>query len=922
MRARGLGALIPIGLLLLFAMTRPTPAPHHRSQSARKPTVAVSRPAAVSIVAIRGQPLAEHEEPLPEGARVRFGSTRFRHPVELSGFNATIAGRFLVTLDDKEVTLTDVETGKRVLSKHFDLGEWHQVKVVASTNGKRLLVCTMFPERTLVGELFQVDPEPKRPLIPIGTVHVPPRAGMRFIQEIQFSSDTSELLLLGNNLVARYDAADGRLRGSVPTEKQAIRVSADGRRFLTSSEPHIGLRLGGRGFGPGPPQYRFRLPEPTADKPESKPPRHGMQEEEPGYGLSSVILTVCDTRSGRVLASIAVPYESRDVEPQFELSPDGRYLSHAFRDCVCVWEVGKQQEVIRFGPLESTDPGKPLPISGTHFTDDGCHIVVWNSNPKGRRFDLTTGTQVGGESSAPRSFRFFGSEFRADLIGEHGTVGRKSSKEPLPPGYAGTVVDYSSVGLIAIGDAAGRLDVWSTDGRLVKSLLGGGKGIAAVAFSPDGKQLAACEKGRVLRVWRVETWRERDRVNVPADTEQLVPHQLTFTPDGAQLLVSHGEIMALWDLQTREWLWDRPGELEWSRRYSPTFTSDGGRIASLGYEPWIDAGTGEPSTEGFRATKVGQRFHEARSDGQERALSQDARAVGFARSRGTMDVWNIASDQLVRNFPESKLIHSRRGLLRFSPDGRRLVTCDDKGHAHVWEIATGQLAFTLDYPGGDIANVFFTRDGRSLITSNHREVIVWDLSAEPGAAKTAWADLAREAPAAEQARRALLANPAITVDLFEKQLRPAKPVTGVEVNKVIQQLDAKNYRERERAAADLIAIGRRALPFVREAKLTSEEGVARLATLVRDLSAGMTPNELRYVRSIELLGQIDTPAARELVKILSTGDPADVLTEEAKKQVELMTPRPAIPATKRPVRKVRSLTTPDAVRTSAPAMTK
>src|SRR5205085_7443507 len=101
----------------------------------------------------------------------------------------------------------------------------------------------------------------------------------------------------------------------------------------------------------------------------------------------------------------------------------------------------------------------------------------------------------------------------------------------------------------------------------------------------------------------------------------------------------------------------------------------------------------------------------------------------------------------------------------------RLVTCDDHGHAHIWEVATGQLAFTLDYPDGDIANVFFTKDGRSLITSNHREVIVWDLSPEPGAEKKAWADLAHEAPKAEQARRAMLANPE-AVNLLRSELRP------------------------------------------------------------------------------------------------------------------------------------------------------
>jgi hypothetical protein len=73
------------------------------------------------------------------------------------------------------------------------------------------------------------------------------------------------------------------------------------------------------------------------------------------------------------------------------------------------------------------------------------------------------------------------------------------------------------------------------------------------------------------------------------------------------------------------------------------------------------------------------------------------------------------------------------------------------------------------------------------------------------------------------------------------------------------------------------------LPFLKDAKLESQEGKARLAAIIRDLSAGLTGNERREVRCLELLEQIDTPAARELIRKLATGDPLAVLTEEAKK---------------------------------------
>src|SRR5438105_327455 len=52
-------------------------------------------PDEMPIVAIRGAELATDEEALPAGALVRIGSTRFRHPVELSSSHNG-GGRYLV----------------------------------------------------------------------------------------------------------------------------------------------------------------------------------------------------------------------------------------------------------------------------------------------------------------------------------------------------------------------------------------------------------------------------------------------------------------------------------------------------------------------------------------------------------------------------------------------------------------------------------------------------------------------------------------------------------------------------------------------------------------------------------------------------------------------------------------------------------
>jgi hypothetical protein len=264
-------------------------------------------------------------------------------------------------------------------------------------------------------------------------------------------------------------------------------------------------------------------------------------------------------------------------------------------------------------------------------------------------------------------------------------------------------------------------------------------------------------------------------------------------------------------------------------------------------------------------------------------LAPDVSGIARIDGGGVIHVSPGVLGDAFRPFPGSAGVAKRHGLLRFSPDGRRLVTCDDAGHAHVWEVASGQLAFTLTYPDGAIHDVRFGRDGRTLITSNHREVIVWDLLLLGEPVADPWAQLKEAAPRAEMARRALLADPAGAVELIRRQLRPAAPVDAAAVGRLLTELDGPDYRGRERAAAGLRAVGRRVLPALRQAKLESVEGSSRLAALAKELSAGPTPEELRQIRSVEVLEQIDSPAARGLIEELAAGDPGAVLTEEANK---------------------------------------
>ena len=149
---------------------------------------------------------------------------------------------------------------------------------------------------------------------------------------------------------------------------------------------------------------------------------------------------------------------------------------------------------------------------------------------------------------------------------------------------------------------------------------------------------------------------------------------------------------------------------------------------------------------------------------------------------------------------------------RFSPDGRRFATFSGS-RAMVWEVASGRLANIITNPHGAIEDVFFGRDGRTLITPNHREVMVWRLTPD-APSDDPWEELADpEASMAERARLRLLCA-ADPVACLESPLQPAEKLNQDPVPAASHELTSTTTaRERlprtppGRAAGDRVAEG-------------------------------------------------------------------------------------------------------------------
>jgi hypothetical protein len=121
---------------------------------------------------------------------------------------------------------------------------------------------------------------------------------------------------------------------------------------------------------------------------------------------------------------------------------------------------------------------------------------------------------------------------------------------------------------------------------------------------------------------------------------------------------------------------------------------------------------------------------------------------------------------------------------------------------------------------------------------------------------------------------ALAAEPDATVKMLAEKLKPVVSADDKAVERIFSQLDDKSFAVREKASRELDTLGPGAIASVRShaAKTNSAEVKRRADTfLSRFDNDDITPDRLRFLRSLEIMSEINTAAARELINKLADG---------------------------------------------------
>ena len=104
-------------------------------------------------------------------------------------------------------------------------------------------------------------------------------------------------------------------------------------------------------------------------------------------------------------------------------------------------------------------------------------------------------------------------------------------------------------------------------------------------------------------------------------------------------------------------------------------------------------------------------------------FSQDGKLLITASTDMTARIYNVESGKEIQCLRDSSIIY----LAKFSPDGKLAVTSSDVGADYtirVWDIKTGKVISTLQGMLG--MNFDISSDGRKILTSNGKDIILWD----------------------------------------------------------------------------------------------------------------------------------------------------------------------------------------------------
>jgi WD40 repeat protein/DNA-binding SARP family transcriptional activator len=232
-----------------------------------------------------------------------------------------------------------------------------------------------------------------------------------------------------------------------------------------------------------------------------------------------------------------------------------------------------------------------------------------------------------------------------------------------------------------------------------------GGGAGAVAASPDSSLFVTSPGPNRVTLWRARTMQVLATLHGPCGPVESV----VFSHDGRFVAATgDGSATVVWNVRTRK-IHEVLRPERKAGNDGVNFSQDDRLVGTAGQDGNVrlyDAGTGR------RVASLPTRRKQTLNDLD---FSSDGRWLAAAGLGTKVYVWEVRTLSLARTIPHGELIFA----IRFSPDGKQIVTGDGKGNVDFWDPATGRrVGRELGDQNGSVFSVTYSPDGTEVMTTS------------------------------------------------------------------------------------------------------------------------------------------------------------------------------------------------------------
>ncbi len=258
-------------------------------------------------------------------------------------------------------------------------------------------------------------------------------------------------------------------------------------------------------------------------------------------------------------------------------------------------------------------------------------------------------------------------------------------------------------------------------------------GIYSLAYSPDGKTLAIATHNPGLQLWDIATGKMIRGIDSPKDPRRSWAGAVAFSPDGKMVAAGSWDRITLSDPVTGKELGSFEGKMQSVNGLA--FTPDGKTLVSGSQNGGI--GVWDVTTGKNRFTLHSHMI------GRSMALSPDGTTAAIGMAGEALGLWNVATGKEL--FTEFQGHGSWVNCLAFSPDGKTLVSGEFYHQIRVWDTASWKPSRVVR---GGAWSLSFSPDSKRLASVPRAETVdIWDMDTAkktmvigvPGADDVRWA---------------------------------------------------------------------------------------------------------------------------------------------------------------------------------------